>query len=211
MTDDLAVQRVRGHPVPATPAGTHELVEALGAAAEAGIGAGDLPGARRWARRLADHPLLAEVGHRATGRLLVADALAGDAEAVLTGGVRFLDAWQAAGSPVRSVLGPPAAAVAMIHGLRDDRDSRRAVLDRLDDSPGRTGGYGAVFDAMLLLHRGQAARALERLAPEPGEVGQWVTWIWLHWYVVLRAEAAVLAGSPDARDRLAVARAVVAG
>ncbi len=199
---------------PTTPAGTHELIEALGEAAEAGLGAGDLPGARRWARQLADHPLLAEVGHRAVGWLLVADTLAGDLDEVLTGSVRFLDAWQRADGPAKSVLGPPAAAVATIHGLRDDQDALRewrAVLNRLGPSPANTYGYGAVFDGMLLLHHGQAPQALRRMAPEPGEVWQWVTWIWLHWYVALRAEAAVLAGSPDARDRLAEARTVVAG
>ncbi|WP_285587419.1 LuxR C-terminal-related transcriptional regulator [Herbidospora sp. NBRC 101105] len=199
---------------PDTPAAAHELIEALGEATEASLGTGDLPGARRWARRLADHPLLAEVGHRATGWLLVADALAGDVEETLTGSVRFLDAWQQAGSPARSVLGPPAAAVAMIHGLREDQDAWRewsAVLNRLDPSPGNAHGYGAIFEAVLLLHRGQASEALERLAPEPGEVWQWVTWIWLHWYVALRAEAAVLARSSDAGDRLAEARTVVAG
>ena len=79
---------------PDTPAGTHELIEALAEATEAGLGVGDLPGARRWARQLADHPLLAEVGHRATCWLLVADALAGNVDEVLTGSVRFLDAWQ---------------------------------------------------------------------------------------------------------------------
>ncbi|PZG07862.1 ATPase [Nonomuraea aridisoli] len=197
-----------------TPAGTHELIEALAEATEAGLGTGDLPGARRWARQLADHPLLAEVGHRATGWLLVTDALAGNVEEVLTGGVRFLDAWERAGRPARTVLGPPAAAVAMVHGLRGDEDARRewsAVLHQVDPSPGNTCGYGAIFEAMLLLHRGQARQALERLAPEPGEVWQWVTWIWLHWYVALRAEAAVLAGSPEAGERLAEARTVVAG
>ncbi|MFG3437376.1 ATP-binding protein [Nonomuraea sp. NPDC047897] len=199
---------------PATPAATHEVIEALGEATEACIGTGDLSGARRWARQLADHPLLAEVGHRATGWLLVAGALTGDVAELLTDSVRFLDAWQRAGGPARSVLGPPAAAVAAVHGMRDDQDSRRAwstVLDRLDPSPGRTHGYGAVFDALLLLHRGQAPEARERLAAEPGEVWKWVTWIWLHWYVALRAEAAVLAGGPDARDRLAEARTIVAG
>ncbi len=199
---------------PDTPACTHELIEALGEVTEADLGAGDLPGARRWARRLADHPLLAEVGHRATGWLLVADTFAGNLDEVLTGSVRFLDAWQRAGGPARSILGPPVAAVATIHGLCDDEDARRewsAVLHQLDSSPGNTYGYGAVFDAMLLLHRGQAPQALERMAPEPGQVWQWVTWIWLHWYVALRAEAAVLAGSPDARDRVAEARTVVAG
>lgn len=200
--------------VPVTPAATHELIEALGEAAESGLGAGDLHGARRWARQLADHPLLAEVGHRATSRLLVADALAGDVDEVLTHSVRFLEAWQRAGSPARSALGPAVAGVMMIHDLRDDhaaRDEWDVVLHRLGPLPGHTHGYGAVFDALALLHRGQARAALERMAAEPGEVWRWITWIWLHWYVALRAEAAVLAGDSDAGDRLAEARSLVAG
>ncbi|GIH64744.1 hypothetical protein Msi02_55610 [Microbispora siamensis] len=200
--------------MPISPAGTHELIDALSMATEAGLGAGDVPGARRWARQLADHPSLAEVGHRATCRLLMVDALAGNVDEVLTGSVRFLDAWRRAGSPARSFLRPAATGVAMIHGLRDDHDARREwqeVLDQLGTTPEHTYGYGAVFDAMLLLHHGQAPEALERMAPEPGHVWKWVTWIWLHWYVALRAEAAVLAGRPDSRDRLAEARAVVAG
>ncbi|MFC7384715.1 ATP-binding protein [Sphaerisporangium rhizosphaerae] len=201
-------------PLPISPAGTHELIDALAIATEAALGAGDVPPARRWARQLADHPSLAEVGHRATCRLLMVDALAGDVEEVLTGSVRFLDAWRRAGSPSRTLLRPAVAAVAMIHGLRDDGDARREwldVLDELDTPPEHTYGYGAVFDAILLLHRGQAAEALERTAPEPRQVWKWVTWIWHHWYVALRTEAAVLAGSPDARDRVAEARTVVAG
>ncbi|WP_231619123.1 ATP-binding protein [Nonomuraea sp. SBT364] len=200
--------------LPISPAGTHELIDALSIATEAGLGAGDVPGARRWARRLAEHPSLAEVGHRATCRLLMVDALAGDVGEVLTGSVRFLDAWRRAGSPARSLLCPAAAGVAMIHGLRDDHDALREwreVMRRLGTTPERSYGYGAVFDAILLLHRGQAAEALERMAPEPRQVWKWVTWLWHHWYVALRTEAAVLAGTPDARDRLAEARTVVAG
>ncbi|MEV5829237.1 LuxR C-terminal-related transcriptional regulator [Spirillospora sp. NPDC052242] len=199
---------------PATPAVTHELVQALGEAAQTGIGVGDLPGARRWARRLADHPSLAEVGHRATSWLLVADALAGDVEGVRAGAVRFLDAWRRSGAPVWPDLDPAVTAAATAHGLRGDRDARAewvAVLDRFGTSPNRVHGYGAVFDALLLLHEGRAAEALERLAPEPAEVWRWVTWVWLHWYVALRAEAAVLAGSPDARARVAAARELTTG
>ncbi|MFI7042125.1 ATP-binding protein [Microbispora rosea] len=200
--------------LPISPAGTHELIDALGVAAEASLGAGDVPRARRWARQLADHPSLAESGHRATCRLLMVSALAGDVDEVLTGSVRFLDAWRRAGSPARSILAPAAAGVAMIHGLRDDHDARREwqeIMDRLGTSPEHVYGYGAVFDAMLLLHRGQAPEALERTAPEPRQVWKWVTWIWHHWYVALRAEAAVLARSPRARDCLAEARTAVAG
>ncbi|MBF6513132.1 ATPase [Nocardia cyriacigeorgica] len=199
---------------PRTPAATHELIEALGEATEASLGAGDLPGARRWARQLADHPLLAEVGHRATSWLLVTDALAGDVEQVRVHSVRFLDSWQRAGSPARSLLGPAMAGVAMIHDLRDDQDAHAEWAEyarRADATPVRTHGYGAVFDALAMLHHGQPAQASQRMAAAPDEVWRWVTWIWLHWYVALRAEAAVLAGSPEASDRIAEARNIVAG
>ncbi|MGW6376749.1 ATP-binding protein [Rhodococcus sp. NPDC055112] len=199
---------------PPTPTGTHELIEALGEATEAGLGVGDLPGARRWARQLADHPMLAEVGHRATSQLLVADALAGNVDEVLARSARFHEAWQRSGRPTGSVLGAAVAGVGMIHGLRDDHDARRewaAVMDQLDIPAEHAYGYRAVYDSMLLLHNGDAGGALERMAHEPGEVWRWVTWVWLHWYVALRAEAAVLAGNPDAADRLAEARTIVAG
>nr|BFD96243.1 hypothetical protein KitaXyl93_76030 [Kitasatospora sp. Xyl93] len=199
---------------PEGPASTHELIEALAEATEAGLGVGDLRGARQWARRLADHPQLAEVGHRATGWLLAADVLAGEIEQARTVSLRFRDAWQQAGSPARSVLGPPVAAMATAHGLRGDQEARRdwsALLEQVDPSPWNTYGYGAVFDAILMLHQGRPEAALERMAPEPGQVRQWTTWIWLHWYVALRAEAAVLVRATDAADRLSQARTAVAG
>lgn len=67
--------------------------------------------------------------------------------------------------------------------------------------------------AIVLLHRGQAALALERVAAEPDDPApsKWITWIWLHWYMALRAEAAVLAAHPHARRQLAAASSVVAG
>ncbi|TYB60285.1 ATPase [Nonomuraea sp. PA05] len=201
-------------PLPVSPAATHELIDALGMASEAGLGAGDLRAARRWARQLADHPSLAEAGHRATCRLLMVAALAGDVDEVLAGSVRYRDAWRRGGSPARSILAPAAAGVAMVHGLRDDEDARREwqeIVVQLGSSPEHVHGYGAVFDAILLLHQGRAAEALERVAPEPRQVWKWVTWIWHHWYVALRSEAAVLAGSRDARAVVAEARAVVAG
>ncbi|MEU4517025.1 ATPase, partial [Nonomuraea wenchangensis] len=197
--------------LPPSPAVTHELIDALGMVTEAALGAGDVPDACRWARQLDAHPSLAEVGHRAP---LMVDALAGNIEEVLTGSVRLLDAWRRAGSPARAHLGPAVAAVAMVHGLRDDHDAQRGwreILDRLDVSPERAHGYAAVFDGMLLLHRGQAREALERMAPEASEVWKWVSWIWHHWYVALRTEAVVLAGARDAPRHVAEARATVAG
>lgn len=197
-----------------TPAGTHELMDALAMAAGTGIGVGDLPRARRWAGQLAEHPLLAEAGHHAMCWLLVADAFAGRAERVRARGARFLDAWEHSGRPQSLSLGAAAASVALVHGLRGDHDARAAWLAVVEEADGAAEhrlGYGAVFDAMVLLHLGDADAALKRLAPEPEQVWKWVCWIWLHWYVALRAEAAVLANHPDARDRIAAARSVVAG
>jgi len=199
---------------PVTPASTHELIDALGIAAEANLGAGDLPNARRWAGRLADHPLLAEVGYRAMSWRLMTESVAGNVDDVLTGSVRFLDAWRQAGGPARPALGPAVAGVTMIHELRDDHDAARewrAIMDQLGAPPEHTYGYGAVFDAIGLLHHGRTRDALTRMAPEPDAVWKWVTWIWLHWYVALRAEAAVLAGSPDASRLVADAHKIVAG
>lgn len=199
---------------PRTPAATHELIDALAMAAGTALGVGELPEALRWGRQLADQPLLAEAGHNATSWLLVADAFAGNAEEVLTRSVRFLGAWEQAGRQRSFSLGPAAASVAMVHGMRGDHEARAswlAVVDRAGTAPEHRYGYGAVFDAMVLLHHGDAGAALERVAPEPDEVWKWVSWIWLHWYVALRAEAAVLAGHPDARERVVAARAVVAG
>ena len=199
--------------VPASPATAFELIDALLIATAAGIGVGDLPATRQWGRQLRDLPLLAEVGHAATSRLLVADALAGRATDVITGSGRFLDAWTQAGRPRAPSFGPAAAAVAMIHGLRGDhaaRDNWLAITGQLGVTRGRRSGYSPTFDAITLLHHGQATLALERLGTRTGEPDQWLG-IWLHWHLALRAEAAVLAGHPDASRHLTAAGPVVAG
>jgi predicted ATPase/DNA-binding CsgD family transcriptional regulator len=200
--------------VPVTPASAHERVNALSEAAEICAGVGDLAGARRWGEQLRDLPLLAERGDFATSRLLVADALAGNVEDVLAGSGRFLDAWERSGSRHAPDLATAAAAVAMAHGLRGDDEARArwlAVVDELGVAPEQKAAYSAVFDAIVLLHQDRADRALAGLAAEPDELDERVIWVWRHWYLALRAEAAVLTGDPDARRRITGARAVVAG
>ncbi|WP_040807644.1 ATP-binding protein [Nocardia concava] len=199
---------------PDTPAGTHELIDALGQATEFGLGAGDLPGARRWARQLAEHPMLAEVGHTATSRLLVADALAGNVDEVLTHGARFLESWHREDCPARSALGAAAAGVRMIHGLRDDFDAERewtGVLQQLGTPASDAEGYQAVFDALLMLHHGQPLDALERTALPPVEARAKVTGTWYPWYIALHTEAAAMTGTLDPAADLTEARTATTG
>ncbi|MFF6998250.1 ATP-binding protein [Streptomyces sp. NPDC008313] len=199
---------------PHTPAGAHESMDALAMAAGTALGVGELPQARHWGRQLASHPLLAEAAHHAGSWILVADAFAGHADDVLTRSATFRDAWEHSAHRQSLSLGAAAASVAMVHGLRGDQDARAAwlgIVDRADTAPQHRYGYGAVCEATVLLHHGDADAALERVRPEPEQVWKWVCWVWLHWYVALRAEAAVLAGHPDARARIGAARTVVAG
>ncbi|WP_256255126.1 LuxR C-terminal-related transcriptional regulator [Streptomyces sp. cf124] len=201
-------------PLPPTPAATQELMDALAMAAGTALGVGELAQARRWGRQLADHPLFAEVEHHATSWLMVADAFAGNGKDVLAGSEGFLDAWRRSGRQRSYSLGPAAAGVAMIHGLRGDHAAREnwlGVVTEAGTAAEHHHGYGAVFDAMVLLQHGDPDAALARVAPEPDEVWKWVSWIWHHWYVGLRAEASVLAGHPQARARVATARHLVAG
>jgi hypothetical protein len=138
----------------------------------------------------------------------MADALAGYDTDVIAAAGRFLDGWTQAGRPPARNFGPVAAAVAMVYDLRGDQAGRAewlAVLDQLGVSADDRAGYSPTYDAIALLHHGQAAAALERLDTV------WLTGILLHWHVALRAEAAVLAGSPDAPGHLAAARPIVAG
>jgi hypothetical protein len=67
------------------------------------------------------------------------------------------------------------------------------------------------FDALLLLHRGENQRALQRLAASPEDFRAWHNGLWRPWYAAMWAEAAVLTGHPGAADRLHRARLATAG
>lgn len=199
---------------PPSPAIALEQVSALAEAAETAIGTGDLANARLWATRLRDFPLLAERGDFATSRLLIADALAGRADEVRTASERFLDAWTLTGRPHAPNLATAAAAVALTHGLSGDDQARKdwlAIVDALGVTPDHKAAYNAVFNALVLLHHDRPAEALAELATDPADLDERTLWVWSHWYLALRAEAAVLAGDPKAPEYLETARTAVSG
>ena len=190
-----------------------EVRDALTMASETALGAGDVATARAFAERLADLAAHREESHLAAARLMVVESLAGDWDRALAAGERYLEAWERAGRPLISSLASAASAAAMVHGLRGDDTGRGAWLAMFDtlrcaiDQVG-TGlnSYAAMFDAVVLIHRGEFAAAVERLDHPPEELHHWFTGLWRQWYAATWAEAALLAGRPDAADRLVRAR-----
>jgi hypothetical protein len=64
----------------------------------------------------------------------------------------------------------------------------------------------AFFESLLLLHHGRAHEAVRLLEIRPHELRRWYEGIWRPWYAAAWAEAAVLAGEPDAAERIASVR-----
>jgi len=98
-----------------------------------------------------------------------------------------------------------------VHGLRGDEGARTAWLDVVDAlaTPGlamSTMRFNEFFDALLLLHQGRAAAAMEVLSATPEQFRGWAAGMWRPWYAALWAEAAVLTGQPDVASRIRRAR-----
>ena len=193
-----------------------EIADGYHMASEIALAAGDFTAARDYAHTSARLSFHAEEGHLATSRILKVDAMAGDLHRVLEDADRFRRGWERAGRPVASNLAGGACAVAMAHGLRGDDDARAAWLeiaealgmdpDRLE---GCQTGFAPAFDALVLLHRGDARGAVARLQNDPADFHTWYNGEWRTWYAALHAEAAALAGLPEARDRIARAGPMV--
>jgi hypothetical protein len=101
-----------------------------------------------------------------------------------------------------------------VHGLGGDEPSRIAWLAILaairgvgEEHAVPGSGCGEVFEAIVLLHRGQPQEASRLLAGAGDDRGGWSRQLWRQWIAALRAEAAVLAREPGADRHLAAARA----
>ena len=185
---------------------------------EVNLAAGDLPGAADYAERLAQLPFFREQDHLAESRWIKVDAMAGALDRAAQRGERFLAGWVRAGRPRATTLASTTWALAMVHGLLGDDAARErwAAVTReiarggaarnVDDA---STGWAPTMDAIVALDRGEADRALERLSADVDDVSVWAYWhsgLWRPWYAAAWAEAAVLAGRPDAAERLERAR-----
>jgi predicted ATPase/DNA-binding CsgD family transcriptional regulator len=206
----LRTELLRPLPVRADNVGI-ELPDAYGMATETAVAAGDLRAARRFAEQVRDLPFYREEGHLATARLLLVTALTGDWDETVLFAERFLEGWERAGRPRTGNLSRGAYAAATVHGLRGDDEARASWLDVADAlaTPGRPAGdihHGEFFDGTLLLHRGQFEEALRLLVAVPWEFRAWYNGLWRPWYAAVWVESAVLAGHPEAADRITQAR-----
>jgi hypothetical protein len=180
---------------------------------EVHLAAGRLRQAAEYADRLGQLACYRDYPHPALARRIKVDTMAGDFEAAIARGDRFLEAWQRAGRPISGTLAPTAYALAMMHGMRGDEASRKrwiAVTAALIGDPARLDGcetaWAPSFDAMLALDRNQPDVALARLSADIDDRAVFrnsVAYMWLPWYAALWAEAAVLARHQDAAARLA--------
>ncbi len=202
-----------------------ELFDSFQMGSQCALAAGDLGAARRLGRGLLELPFYREEYHLATSRLIVVGLIEGTWDEALGQAERFRSGWERAGRPLQGNLRTAPYAAATIQALRGDDAAGAewkavaATLEapvRLDPTPGRLGGdpaapFGRFFDALVLLHRGLAAEALELLSDPPESLVGDAGGLWRAWYASAWAEAAVLAEVGDVGDRLQRAASAAAG
>jgi tetratricopeptide (TPR) repeat protein len=198
------------------PAVGLELKDALHVATFCALGAGDLPRAKAVARTQQDLPFLRQRRDLADDELAAPEALSGDLDGAIETGRRFLQDWRAAGRPVAAGRGLAPAAVALAHGLRGDHRAREEWLGVLAEirgvpreEPNRGSGYGELFEAIVRLHDDEPSVALQALAEADGD-GLFAS-VFRQWTAAVRAEAAVLARTPDAGALVQVAGEITIG
>jgi predicted ATPase/DNA-binding CsgD family transcriptional regulator len=220
LTEDRLAQAVREttrrqaimDSVPLDASTAYHFNDYLLMASEVHLAAGHLRSAAKYADRLGELACYRDYPHPAIARRIKVDALAGDLQAAVIGGDRFLAAWERAGRPISRTLNVTAYAMAMVHGLLGDEANRGrwiAITRTLMYEPGRLAtcatGWAPTFDALLALHRGQADVATARLGADIDDPTVWSNAVahgWRPWYAALWAEAAVLSRHPDAGARL---------
>jgi predicted ATPase/DNA-binding CsgD family transcriptional regulator len=203
-------------PLPVTAESALEFFDAFQMASQCAVAAGHLREAHRLGEGLCDLPFYREEDHLATSRLIVVGLLTGSWDEAIELSEMFRAGWERAGRPVAGNLRTAPYAAATVHALRGDDAARASWMKVVGTlrTPGRSLGmlhFGEFFDALVLLHRGQHAEAVALLVEPPEEFVQHFNVMWRAWYASVWAEAAVLAGLPDAAERIDRARKLTGG
>jgi predicted ATPase/DNA-binding CsgD family transcriptional regulator len=202
--------------IPVTAESALEFFDAYQMAAQCAVSAGDLRAAHRLGEGLCDLPFYREEDHLATSRLIVVGLLSGAWDEAVELSDLFRAGWERAGRPIAGNLRPAPYAAATVHALRGDDAARQPWTEVVEtlETPGRplrVMHFGEFFDSLVLLHQGRAHEAAALLADDPEGFVNSYNGMWRAWYCSAWAEAAVLAGLPDAAERIARGRALSGG
>jgi predicted ATPase/DNA-binding CsgD family transcriptional regulator len=188
------------------PTGAAEITDAYHVAASAAVAAGDLPAARAAVQRARRHDPIGDHPYLSTPKLVRVFALSGRFDEATDAAQTLWDSWVRDGSPPMAWMSSALAAAALVHGLRDDGQyelwrSRALTVAGRDDPIGCPDlmAIMAFVEARIAIHSGDvvlARRLVERadaVFPE-----RW----WEGYARAAGAELAVVAGLPDAAERL---------
>jgi predicted ATPase/DNA-binding CsgD family transcriptional regulator len=212
---DTAAGRVRAlPPLARDPRAAFELRDALHTSIYTDVAAGQIAASLQHGEQHYDLPFLREERDVGGEDLLAPAAIAGQWDRVITLGEQWRRGWEHAGRPAAPGRSLAPAAVAMVYGLHGDDAARAswvailAAIRGVDEQHAVHGsGGGEVFEAIVLLHRGQPHAALDLLTADVAGRRWWNRQLWHQWIAALRAEAAVLAGTPGAAGHITQAQA----
>jgi predicted ATPase/DNA-binding CsgD family transcriptional regulator len=189
------------------PVGAAEITDAHHVAASAAVAAGDLPAARAAVDRARRHDPIGDHPYLSAPRLVRVLAVSGRFDEAADAAQVLWDNWVRDGSPPMTWMSSAFATAALVHGLRGDGGyglwrSRALTVADCDDPHGSPDlmAIMAFVDARIALHAGDLADAgtlVERADAAFPE--RW----WEGYARAAGAELAVVAGLPDAAERLA--------
>ena len=188
------------------PIGAAEITDAHHVAASAAVAAGDLPAARAAVRRARRHDPVGVHPYLAAPKLVRVLALTGRFDEAADAARTLWDNWARDGSPAMAWMASALATAALVHGLRGDGDydlwrSRALTVAGCDDPAGNPDlmAVMAFVDARIAIHAGDPSDAAALVGRADADFPE--RW-WEGYARAAGAELAVVAGLPDAADRL---------
>jgi len=202
------------------PASACEVIDTAHMVNTMGTFAGDLPHALDVVRRLQHDVLLEGTGYNVASKPITMQVLSGQFDDALTAAAAVWDDWVSKGRPAASWMSKAIAAIALAHGLRGDAGAHADWTERTFAVSGNRdltevpdlAEFLAFTEPRLAVHLGDLDTALTSTRPLLDGQPDWYTphshWFHAPYGWAFAAEVAVLAGLPDARQRLQTAAPV---
>ena len=189
------------------PTGAAEITDAYHTAAWTALAAGDLPAARTAGHRARLYDPIGSHPYLSLPKLVRLLTLSGRFDDATDAARTMWDNWVRDGSPAMAWMSSALAAASLIHGLRDDGQyqlwrSRALTVARCDEPTGCPDlmAIMAFVEARIATHTGDIDRA--RILVEQADA-TFPERRWKGYARAAGAELAVVAGLPDAAERLA--------